>query len=631
MKRKILLLSTVILMSLVGCGKNNPSESGSSDITISDDGTISVTDSNESSSSLDLSDNGLLTFDETLDILERAAAQEALYSSSANVKKTQFMGDISYISEETYEMFDDYSSFSQGIISRREEGKDDESDTFVRRSMVVTDKIEDNGEVYSYPMFAQITDYTDDVIDNNSYRDSASKVYIVNSEEDAINGGLSSSSYILASQYPVQSSAKVAYDALIFTASNIAESIYVSQLGKQTFSYIKTEESFTLSFNANYSYNGDWDDGDTIYSVINVELKFSSDLSQLLKANYTYTMDDVASSDPDDHYLTGYTIESSVTFDEREAVREGITNANDYFLAKAEDVEIIASMDGNRVTIDADSIPANASYLWGKAKAYSPSLATNLDLISYGSSNEDVIEFDNGYFYVKSTGIATLSFLYYEKGDDGVYRKTIIEKEVTIVTPEATGISFSYNYDVEDNTLLKDKTYIWGTYVSPSKADQRITASSSDTSILEVSVNEDNDLVILAKEVGEATITITSVANPSLSAKKTLKVMNGDQDFNSIISSKTYGFLYSWAGQQQYTFTMTFDGSGHGTRVQYVFDTGKTYVDEFDYTIEENVISFSNWTEGAPHQYETGTILDNGNSISCYDPVYYGTDVFKAE
>ncbi len=639
MKRKLLILPLCLLM-LVGCNDNNSTNSNSTQTSLPSNSANST--NGLPSTFIQNPDTGTITFNETLEILEAAAAQEALYASNATVKDTKYQGDIVYVSEENYEIFTDYSSYSEGTITMTLD-EEVEEDTFIRRSMVVNDKIEVNNVVNIYPMFAQITDYRNDTITNNSYTDSASKVYLIDTLDEAVKNNLDASAYLLTNQYPVQASAKVAYNTLLFMENNIVGNVYVSQLGKNTLSYTKSASGYTLSFQANFSYNGDWDDEDTIYNNISLTLNMNSDLNRLLAVTYTHTMDDVVNSDESDHYFTGLAMEASVAFNTRQAVKNNITNANDYFLAKTEDVALIASLNGNRVVLDGSEIPANASYIWAKAKNYTPTLATNLDLTNYGSSNSSVIEFESdGFLKVNGLGTTTLSFVYFEKGEDDVYRQKIINKEVTVVQPAPTSVNFSYNFDVEGDTLILGETYNWNTYVAPTQANQSITAISNNPQVIEVSVDENYDLVLVAKSVGEATITITSTENPSLTAQKTLKVMDGSQDLERIISSKTYVFDYYGFSKKQYTMHLTFDGNGHGTRVDEIFTeaTPVSITDHFDYAIDGTKITFSNWQLDKTYEeyfgdidtmFDYATILEDGKVIDTYTENTLSHKVFNAQ
>ncbi|MCH5172190.1 MAG: hypothetical protein J1F31_05140 [Erysipelotrichales bacterium] len=637
------IVSLALVTVLWGCKSNNgsndvsvPASDGSIEISASDitsnSGTSSKPSTSDSTNSQgsDLLEKGALTYSQVIDLLENTMANEALYVSNATIKNTDFSGAITYVSEENFEVFGNYSSFATGTVKRTNEKNEVLTDNYIRRLMAVNEKFEVEGKISNYTMFEKVIDYKDDVMSRQSYEDKAEKKFIIETQEEANNSGLSADSYILLGAYPVETSPQASYNTMTFVAT-IASNIYVSQLGKTKINYVKNGEgNYVFAFEASFSYSGDWG-GDTIYEKLTLEFVLSADQSKLLSTKYLYTMDDVMDDEPDDHYITGYEWEASLVYNERRAVPNDIVDTREYFLETVEDVQIIARYNGDN-KVDADAIPSTTSYIFGEAKTYTPSKALTLSLTNAGSSNPSVVEFtSDGYLKVVGEGTTILTFSYFKKGADDIFRYEEIEKEVTIVTPNPTSVGFSYNYEVEENTLMSGKTYEWKTYVLPSKASQEITAISDNEEVLSVTVDDDNNLVLVAHKEGIATITIASTVDPSITASKTFTVMNANLDFASIITTKTYEFTYVYPSTPQYTLTMTFDADGHGKIIQYVFSNGKSYEDTFDYVIKENNIVFSNWNRDAYKKYETGTIIDSGNKISCFEPTYYSTDIFEAK
>jgi len=194
---------------------------------------------------------------------------------------------------------------------------------------------------------------------------------------------------------------------------------------------------------------------------------------------------------------------------------------------------------------------------------------------------------------------------YYEKVD-GVY--TYVNKGVDVTITDAKVEKITFNSKINpyfSSSLVEGKSYSWDISVSPSKASKAITATSSDESVLKVSVDEKNNLVIDALKEGKATITVTSVATPEITETKEIYVLSSSYDYNSYLLNNS--FLYD--GPWGFTYTITFSNDGTGERIQYVKDSGETYTDTFKWTLEGTVIKFSDWSYEDSNNFETGTIF----------------------
>lgn len=176
---------------------------------------------------------------------------------------------------------------------------------------------------------------------------------------------------------------------------------------------------------------------------------------------------------------------------------------------------------------------------------------------------------------------------------------------MTITDAKVEKITFNAKINPYFNSsLVEGNSYSWDMSVSPSKASKAITATSSDESVLKVSVDINNNLVIDALKEGKATITVTSVATPEITVTKEIYVLSSSYDYNTYLLNNS--FLYD--GPWGYTYTITFSNDGTGERIQYVKDSGKTYTDTFKWTLEGTVIKFSDWSLEDSNNFETGTI-----------------------
>lgn len=620
MKKNIKIISVLAATLLVSCqggGASSSISTSSEELSNSSSATSEElsNSSNQNTTSLNsIPNSGSSTFSDIINVLGYVEQVEALNANSAKINNTITNGSISYEMKENYELYDDYSSYSSGTCTQKEEGKDDISDNFIRRKGKIIDKYSINNEVYSYPMYVSIIDFESDLFARYDYQDKTEKIFILNSDEDATSNNLTTSQYVLAKDFPIKSSSCVAYDLKMFIASSIAANSYVSQLGKTKIDYEKVNDNYKFTFSANYNYSGDLNDN--IYVDIQLEFTLSNDFTKVYNAYYKYEQKDVNISNSNDFYISSTEYQSSVTYGEKKSSSECIVALEDYFVSTINDVDIYARISGNDKLTPCDSIPSTATYLTGVAKDYAPSKATDLTLINTSSSNESVVTLDNGMFKVVGSGNTELVFSYYGKDANGVYQLFEIKKQITVLNPVPEKIGFNTNLDVVDNTLIKGKKYTYGVYVLPLNADQEVIPTSSDEDVLTVTY-ANGQIVINAVGAGEATITITPKANDSISASKTFKVIDDTLDFEEIICTKTY--TYEDIYGKQYTFTMTFSKDGHGSRIQHINSSNTNYTDTFDYVINGNEIQFSNWSSGTPEKYlfAKGTILEDGNKIVC--------------
>ncbi len=646
MKKNILLVVSIFSL-LYGCSSENLSsntnssqESSQESIATSnslstsslENSTYSTTTSSSSSSPSSsfstLDEKGTMDFDEVLDLLSTPIVNEALYASSAQIKDTTYNGDITIESDEKHQTFADYTAYVEGTVTSEDKSSAEikkTTDTYKRRQMSVQEKIEEENKLYTFNMYENVIDFEKNSLSGNAYQDAASKIFIFDSQEEADDSMLTENSYILDSAYKIETSPKAAYKTQLFIRT-IQSNAYFMQLGNTTMSYTKTNEEYNFSFTVSYSYDGDWgeDIKDKITDTISLEFSLSLDLSKILSVNYSFVSNDVLTED--DSYLSGYAWQAEVNYEERKTVPSDIMDTTEYFLETVSEVQMIARNNGDHA-VDSNKITLDTSYLFADAKSYTPNKALSLRLNNVGSSNSSVVELENdGFLHVVGKGTTTLTFSYYKKCDDGIFRYTLIEEEVTITAPAPTSVSFHPSDSIEGDTLLIGQVYNYRTYVMPMEADQTIIATSSDENKLEVTVDENNTLILTPKEVGDVVITIKSSIDENIVASKTFHIMSNEIDFKSIITTKTY--IYS---TYQYTMTLEFKEDGTGSVTQLILSSEKTYVDTFEYTLKDNKISFSNWNLDAFKKYDEATILEDGNKISCYEEETYTEHVYNVQ
>jgi hypothetical protein len=125
-------------------------------------------------------------------------------------------------------------------------------------------------------------------------------------------------------------------------------------------------------------------------------------------------------------------------------------------------------------------------------------------------------------------------------------------------------------------------------------------------------------VVLTPLSAGNATITVTSLANPSL--KKTMSLTTkeavaADRYLNKLTST-TYLYTNTNYG---YTLAITFKADGTGRRLQTLTSSGKTFTDTFAYTLKGTALTFSDWSDDAIHPYQSGLIAKDGSELILED------------
>ena len=583
-----------------------------------------VSSSNSSSSSETNNNQTYVSFSSIDEVIKGALNAEVYNTSSVEITKSSTTGEYTYIEQETFKMFTDNSSQSEGNLSLYVGGEKLKVDNFKKRTEVTKDKIEVDGLVNNYDMFVMVKDYEQDIFAPNiNYLDSASKVYIVNSEEEASNASLNDNQYVLRSDVLLMSSSYQLPLLYEFIAYNLIANNYVQQIGVSSFVREIDSQSVTYSCLASYSLEGDLNDIQTITTDVSFKLNKSED--RLLNAFYQIKEEDVSKSDPTDKYVSITSTSVVMNYGSREEKPSDVLNVNDYFLETVEDVEILCIDNyGDRVPVESEKFPITSNYLFAHAKTYTPLKALDISISNLNSSNEKVIEMESSYFHVLDIGDTTLSFSYFGKDIDGVYREKIVTKKVTVVEVPVESVSIlPSNNGIESDTIEKGKSYKLSIFVSPSKANQEVTVSVSNENIFTAVVDSNNDVIITGVNAGSAELTVYSKKDPTKYVTKTYYVA-GDLNYSEIICSKTYvhNSIYG------YTFTMTFNSDGTGERIEYVSSSNKSYTDTFTYHIDGIKIYFDSFSEGAPRVFDYATILKSGTQIDAYCSANYATYSF---
>lgn len=631
MKKSFLLFTlAAITLGLAGCDKDNStsvpnSNSGPSSVSNStsnsSSGTSNSTSGSNSSSTVDTDDEGEMQFSQVLSLLTKLHTYEVYNASSATIVNRITKNTTVTTSTEKKEVYNSTvpSSASTGTVVRTIDGKEDKNDTFVKRNAVINEKYEVNGEVNTYPMFAQIVDYENENMGGNDYKDSAKKNFIFESDDEATAAGLSKGQYVTATDLLESTSTSVAYDLASYISSYLITNVYVPQTGIDTFSYSK-DSNGNVSYICivNYSVTNDEDFNDTQYHTINIQFVTDAEQTKLISTAVNYDFADMREGEEEDAYFNEVHWDATPEYGTRKDVPSDAIDVSNYFLQEITDIELY-TRENNNAAVDPNNIiySNDYTYLFANAKSYKPAKAVDISITGAGSTNSDVINFtDDGYFEIVGPGTTSLSFVYFGKDSDGVYREKTFNKTVTVVAPNPDKIRVTViKPEIADNTLQIGQTYTFSVYVTPIKATQDIVIdSNSNPNVLSASIDKDNNVTITALTSGQSTITFKVNGYESVTASMTFIVASADIDLATIITQKTYLCDLSSYG---YTFSLKFNTDGTGERIQHINNSGKDYTDTFTYTISNNKITFSSWSNGAPKQFETGIITQDGDKITC--------------
>lgn len=628
MKKSYLLFTlAAITLGLAGCDKDNSTSvsnstsrpsSVSNSTSNSSSGTSNSTSGSNSSSTVDTDDEGKMQFSQVLSLLTKLHTYEVYNASSATIMNRITKNTTVTTSTEKKEVYNSTvpSSVSTGTVVRTIDGKEDKNDTFVKRNAVINEKYEVNGEVNTYPMFAQIVDYENENMGGNDYKDSAKKNFIFESDDEATAAGLSKGQYVTATDLLESTSTSVAYDLASYISSYLITNVYVPQTGIDTFSYSK-DSNGNVSYICivNYSVTNDEDFNDTQYHNINIQFVTDAKQTKLISTAVNYDFADMREGEEEDAYFNEVHWDATPEYGTRKDVPSDAIDVSNYFLQEITDVELY-TRENNDAAIDPSNIIYSSSYnyLFARAKSYKPEKSVDISITGAGSTNSNVINFtDDGYFEIVGPGTTTLSFVYFGKDDDNVYREKTFYKDVTVVAPNPDKIRSTAT--IADNTLTVGQTYTFSVYVTPIKATQDIVIdSNSNPNVLSVNIDKDNNVTITALASGQSTITFKVNGYESVTASMTFIVASADIDLATIITQKTYLCDLSSYG---YTFSLKFNADGTGERIQHINASGKEYTDTFTYTISGNKIAFASWSNGAPKQFETGIITQDGDKITC--------------
>ncbi len=544
--------------------------------------------------------------------IANAQAEEINNASRTFYRDESTSSRLSNVMEETYLTYKDGSTTSSGTYTKKEEGHEDQIDTFKRIATAVAETYEDaSGSQTTYNMFVSALDFTNDNAGSNpTYQDSASKIYILDSASEA--GNLDEDQYIVSSDFALYCSANLTGKLANFLASNVVDNVYAEQCGATSITpSIGTDGSWNYSLAFSYSYD---EDGETVASEIKAEYTLSEDKSRLLSFS-TSSKTTYSREGEDDEAISLTASSGIITYGDRtKKMADDVLNPEDYFLAEVKNVGLKAQDGFKYVTVlpdmtnDGYSVPNTCSKITGYACKAKPEKTIDTSLVPYATSNPDIVALEDGEFVIKALGKCSLTFSYYKKDSaTGVYKFTTVRaSNVSIKTAAPEKIGFAVMSTInKELSLIKGETYTWEYYVSPAKASSDVTVTSSNPDVLSVSL-EDGNLKLEAKAEGAATITLASLTDPSITASKNFYVL-GDMDYVSFLTSHTFYSKNPYGTE----LTIKFNADGTGTR--HIVQGEATEDDTFNWENEENELTFDFDKTPGIKEYEDGLIIGRVN------------------
>lgn len=536
-------------------------------------------------------------------------ANELSRSNSANRTEVQISGETTDTTNEVITNYADYSSSGVGSYERKTKGEIVVADTYKTIKTKMVDKYNVDDQISSFDMFVSIKDFDKDASTNYYYSDKVSKQFILNSKSEAEEAGLSSTMYILKSDFASNASANLTNTFFQYFVNYAANNIYLETLEYNRIT-VNPQDNDTIKFDFDASYSYDADGGNKITVDVVFSYTTNKDKSQLLDYSYSYIEKEVNSKDPSDNYQSGVSGNGTISYGTKTSEKVDILNVEDYFVRTITEVKLKGrNSNFDDVDVDPSNISLSYSYLFGYASVYFPKKAVDTELTVVKSSNTSVVTIESGKFKVAGVGTAKLTFSYYQK-IDGIYELAYKDINVTITEMKVESVAFGI-YDTNSYQymgLSTTKTYDWPIYINPAKADPTITATSSNESVLKVEIVKEKEIRLIPVGKGKAIVTITSVNNPLASATKEFNVIDPALDLMNYLT--THSFKHS--SPYGYSFELNFKADGTGTRHMIVTETGVTRDDTFNFTLTGNVVKFSNFSSDKldDNSYVRGTIVN---------------------
>lgn len=595
--KKIKILSLLaVVTTLASCGAN-PSSNSTTPTTPS---TPSNNSSQTTKPTSEKPEKKNMSISDAYNYVYDLASREYL-ASHEDVKTTSVNSYSSKVKSISLDIYNDKTSYGTGTVVETKNSTSEVSkeDTFKYRVKSQKEKVKIEDSIKELNFLYMVESYENDSFYTSGYSDALGRLAVVKNANEATDLGLATGQYILEKNLDTYVTSNAVNSVYKFIDENIVnnESLNTSSLSFEC--YDDEDGNTTYSFSTEYKYDNSDVDVST-GTVVDIDVLFTVNNDENMtsfKTSYKVVEGDT-SGDSSLAYIKNDINEGTITYGEKRAPSTKAIDVNNYFINDVTDIDVFDKNTNQPTALNKDQIPASTTEIYVKPKTYSPATALDADfsyLIPKSSSNTSyatVNSAGNGFSLKNAKGqTITLTYECNYKNESGVWDSKDISVTITISKyDDAESIKFSEikssdqsptKEDSYKNELIIGKTYTLDkskVSVNPSSADQEVTITSSDPSIIKAEKNADGVYVLTPLSEGSVTLTIASVRNPEIKKEVTLKAYTPMTP--SEISTYFMGKKFEYVSSYGYTNVITFNST---TKSGTISSTGSSKVTKFNW------------------------------------------------
>ncbi len=595
--KKIKILSLLaVVTTLASCGANPSSNS----MTPTTPSTPSNNSSQTTKPTSEKPEKKNMSISDAYNYVYDLASREYL-ASHEDVKTTSVNSYSSKVKSISLDIYNDKTSYGTGTVVETNNSTSEVSkeDTFKYRAKSQKEKVKIEDSIKELNFLYMVESYENDSFYTSGFSDALGRLAVVKNTNEATDLGLATGQYILEKNLDTYVTSNAVNSVYKFIDENIVnnESLKTSSL---SFEYYDDKDGNTIySFSTEYKYDNSDVDVST-GTVVDIDVLFTVNNDENMtsfKTSYKVVEGDT-SGDSSLAYIKNDIYEGTITYGEKQAPSTKAIDVNNYFINDVIDIDVFDKNTNQPTALNKDQIPASTTAIYAKPKTYSPATALDADfsyLIPKSSSNTSyatVNSAGNGFNLKNAKGqTITLTYECNYKNESGVWDSKDISVTITISKyDDAESIKFSEikssdqsptKEDSYINELIIGKTYTLDkskVSVNPSSADQEVTITSSNPSIIKAEKNADGVYVLTPLSEGSITLTIASVRNPEIKREVTLKAYTpmAASEISTYFMGKTFEYVSSYG----YTNVITFNST---TKSGTISGTGSSGVTKFNW------------------------------------------------
>lgn len=591
--KKIKILSLLaVVTTLASCGAN-PSSNSMTPMTPS---TPSNNSSQTTKPTSEKPEKKNMSISDVYNYVYDLASREYL-ASHEDVKTTSVNSYSSKVKSISLDIYNDKTSYGTGTVVETNNSTSEVSkeDTFKYRAKSQKEKVKIENSIKELNFLYMVESYENDSFYTSGFSDALGRLAVVKNTNEATDLGLATGQYILEKNLDTYVTSNAVNSVYKFIDENIVnnESLKTSSL---SFEYYDDKDGNTIySFSTEYKYDNSDVDVST-GTVVDIDVLFTVNNDENMtsfKTSYKVVEGDT-SGDSSLAYIKNDIYEGTITYGEKQAPSTKAIDVNNYFINDVTDIDVFDKNTNQPTALNKDQIPASTTAIYAKPKTYSPATALDADfsyLIPKSSSNTSyatVNSAGNGFNLKNAKGqTITLTYECNYKNESGVWDSKDISVTITISKyDDAESIKFSEikssdqsptKEDSYINELIIGKTYTLDkskVSVNPSSADQEVTITSSDPSIIKAEKNVDGVYVLTPLSEGSITLTIASVRNQEIKREVTLKAYTpmAASEISTYFMGKTFEYVSSYG----YTNVITFNSTTKSGTISRMGSSGVT-------------------------------------------------------